>query len=76
MLKASRAHLAECSESYFDHLAAALGISAVLIGAALACAVHALIPALFTRTASNRIEELRTSIQARRARGQAESLTE
>jgi hypothetical protein len=69
MLKASRAHLAECDESYFAHLRAALGITLALGGAALACAVHAFVPALFTRTASTRVEQVGASIRARKAAG-------
>jgi hypothetical protein len=71
MLKASRAHLAECNEGYFAHLKAAMSITATLIGAAMACAVHALVPGLFTRTASNRVEQVRSSILARRLAGAA-----
>ena len=71
MLKASRAHLAECGESYFAHLRAALGITLTLGGAALACAAHAFVPAIFTRTASSRVDQVRVSIQARRAGGVA-----
>lgn len=66
MLKASRAHLAECREDYVTHLRAALGITASLSAAALACAVHAFVPGLFTRTASTRVERVRSSILARR----------
>jgi hypothetical protein len=65
MLKASRAHLAEVDETYFTHLAAALRIAGILGGAALACAVHAIVPALFTRTASRRVEEVRSGIATR-----------
>jgi len=65
MLKASRAHLAECDEGYFTHLRAALGITVTLGAAALACAAHAFIPGIFTRTASTRVERVRSSIVAR-----------
>ena len=65
MLKASRAHLSECDEGYFTHLKAALGITATLGAAALGCAVHAFVPGLFTRSASTRIERVRSSIVAR-----------
>lgn len=67
MLKASRAHLVECGEGYFAHLSAALRISWILGGAMLACAVHAFVPGLFTRTASTRVEQVRAGILARRA---------
>jgi hypothetical protein len=71
MLKASRAHLAECGEGYFAHMRAALAITLSLGGAALACAVHAFVPALFTRTASTRVEQVSESIRARRAAASA-----
>jgi hypothetical protein len=67
MLKASQAHLADCGESYVAHLSAALRISWTLAGAALACAVHAFVPGMFTRTASARVEQVREGILARRA---------
>ena len=66
MLKASRAHLAECQEGYLTHLRAAVRISATLLAAALACGVHAFVPGLFTRSASVRVERIRSSILARR----------
>ena len=71
MLKASEAHLAECGEGYFAHLRAALRISWILGGAVIACAVHAFVPGLFTRTASTRVEQVRAGILARQARPQA-----
>ena len=71
MLKASRTHLAECGEGYFAHLRAALRISWILCGAVIACAVHAFVPGLFTRTASARVEQVRAGILARKAGGQA-----
>ncbi|MBW0006846.1 MAG: hypothetical protein JO335_03940 [Sphingomonas sp.] len=67
MLKASRAHLAECHETYLAHLLAATRISATLLAAALACAVHAFVPGLFTRSASLRVERVRASIITRRS---------
>jgi hypothetical protein len=67
MLKASRAHLAECEEGYLAHLRAAVGISLTLLTASLACAIHALVPGVFTRSASVRVERVRSSIIARRA---------
>ena len=67
MLKASRAHLAECREGYLTHLLAAVRISGTLLAAALACAIHAFVPGLFTRSASVRVERVRSSILARQA---------
>jgi hypothetical protein len=67
MLKVSRSHLRDCNETYVAHFGAALRISWTLAGAALACAVHAFVPGLFTRTASTRVEQVRDGILARRA---------
>ena len=71
MLKASRAHLSECDESYFEHLRAALRITLTLGTAAAACAAHAFVPGLFTRSASMRVERVHNSIIERRAGGEA-----
>ena len=67
MLNASRAHLAECREGYLTHLIAAVRISATLLTAALACTIHAFVPGLFVRSASMRVERVRSSILARKA---------
>ena len=67
MLKASRSHLDDCGETYTAHCGAALRISWTLVGAALACAIHAFVPGLFTRTASARVERVRDSILTRQS---------
>jgi hypothetical protein len=61
------AHPASVGESYADHarFAGATGVRLVLAG--LACVVHALLPFLFVRTASDCIRELSHDI-ARRQR--------
>jgi hypothetical protein len=45
-------HLFEVKENYFKHLVEALVIVFSLLLAALACFVHAIVPQLFTKTAS------------------------
>lgn len=67
MLESSRTHLEEVQESYFEHLAAALLISARLAKASVACAAHAIVPGICTRTASGCIEQVRVAIARRRA---------
>lgn len=52
-------------ETYFEHQRQAMGFAVQLLGAALACAVHALAPGLFVRTASRAI----TSLHARMVAG-------
>lgn len=52
LLITSREHLREAREGYFRHLAFALLVSALLLAAAIACLVHALVPGLCRRSAS------------------------
>lgn len=51
-------HPRSVDEGYFEHMGVAFSFSWRLICSGLACMVHALIPALFVKTASNRISEL------------------
>ena len=67
MIGSCRRHLIDVGESYFEHLGAALGFSASLLRAGIACALHALVPALCTSTASRSIEELHSKLAARAA---------
>jgi hypothetical protein len=62
------AHPRSVGESYAQHLAAALRFAALLGLAAAACFVHALVPALFTRSASRRVAELNTRMVQNRQR--------
>jgi hypothetical protein len=52
------AHPADINETYFQHLLAACGFAARLLFAAVACFIHALIPCLFVRTASESLNRL------------------
>ena len=65
MIRSSKLHLAEVDESYGEHLGAALGISFQLLKAGIACAVHALLPGLCTRTASRCIARINARIASR-----------
>nr|WP_294168553.1 DUF6356 family protein [uncultured Sphingomonas sp.] len=58
MLVDSRRHLTEAGESYRQHLLFAALVGAMLIGAGLACMLHALIPAICRRTASQTVARL------------------
>lgn len=51
-------HPRKVEESYLEHLAFAAGFSARLMAAAGAALVHAVIPCLFERTASNIVADL------------------
>jgi hypothetical protein len=52
MLRASRKHLADAGESYFEHMRFAATVGVLAIGAGLACLLHALIPSVCPRTCS------------------------
>ena len=54
----SQLHLEEAGESYLEHLRFAALVGLMLVGAGLACIIHALVPALCTRTASRMVERL------------------
>ena len=51
-------HPAKVDETFFEHMAFALKFSGLLFIAAGAALVHAIIPCLFERTASNIIAKL------------------
>lgn len=53
-----RDHPDAVGETYGRHLVAALGFAGVLLAAALQCFVHALVPGLFERSASRKVERL------------------
>jgi hypothetical protein len=60
-------HPAKAGESYFEHLAFALGFSWRLIRAGLAAFVHGLLPACFETTASSEVLAMNDEIRVRRA---------
>ncbi len=51
-------HPHSVDETYFEHLAFAGKFSLRLIGAGMAAFIHALIPCLFEKTASNMIADM------------------
>jgi Family of unknown function (DUF6356) len=51
-------HPRSVGESYLEHQRHAFGFGVALLGAALACLVHALVPGLFVRTGSEAITRL------------------
>jgi hypothetical protein len=53
-------------ETYLQHAAAALAFGATMIAAGIACVVHAMIPRLFERTASEAVFRLYSKMTARR----------
>lgn len=59
-------HPRSIGESYGEHMREALGFSFTMIGAGLACLVHAFVPALFTATGSSQIARLHARMITRR----------
>jgi hypothetical protein len=53
--------------SWLGHGIGALGIGARMVGAGLACIVHAVVPALFTETAGRTVTKLAEHMKARKA---------
>lgn len=60
MLTASRTHLIEAGETYFQHMRFALVVGALAVGAGLACMVHAIVPALCPKSCSRTVALLQT----------------
>lgn len=65
MLHKSKEHLEGVHENYLQHMGFALRIAATLITAAVLLILHALIPAIFQCSASQRIFKLADEIRAR-----------
>ena len=59
-------HPASVGESWAEHARLALSTSGLLAGAALAAAVHAVVPALFETTASHTIDRLHALVHGPR----------
>lgn len=55
--------------SWLNHGAGALKIGGEMVGAGLACIVHAIVPGLFTETAGRTVERLYEHMTQRRASG-------
>ena len=58
-------HPASVDETYFQHMRFAARFSAMLFAAGAAALIHALVPCLFEKTASNRIRKLYSLIDNR-----------
>jgi hypothetical protein len=61
------AHPAEVEETYLQHLVAASRFALRLFLAAGACLIHALVPCLFTRKASDMLHHLHDDMYSNRA---------
>ena len=58
-------HPRAVGESYCEHFATAARFGLVMILGGVACVVHAIIPALFVRTASDAVKKLYGQMKAR-----------
>ena len=67
MIRTSLNHLEDVGESYFEHMGAALRIASLMFRAGSACAIHAIVPALHTTTASRCLAELENLFASRSA---------
>ena len=65
MIKKSQKHLEQTNESYFEHMIIALKISFELLIGSLIAFIHALLPSVFTSSASNKIKKLNSFIESR-----------
>ena len=65
MINKSNDHLKEAKETYFEHMKNAFKISFGMIGGGLKGLVHALVPGVFTASASDKIKKLHTFIADR-----------
>jgi Family of unknown function (DUF6356) len=61
-------HPASVGESYFEHMGMAFSFSFTMMGAALACLIHGLVPGLFKSTGSQTITCLYNRMVANRSR--------
>ena len=61
-------HPRSVGETYGEHLRAAAGFGFAMIGAGLACLLHALLPFLFVRTGSETVRRLHQRMVEARGR--------
>jgi uncharacterized protein DUF6356 len=57
-LRSFTEHPASVGESYGEHWSVAMGFGLRMLGASIACMIHAFLPGLFVRTGSRAIERL------------------
>lgn len=69
LLRAFSEHPASVGETYSEHMGRAACFGFRMIGAGVACLVHALLPFLFVRTGSSAITELSDRMLVNRQRG-------
>lgn len=67
MFQQFREHPAAVGEGYLQHFARAAGFGLCMIGAGLACIVHAVFPFWFQHTGSDSIRKLHQVLELRRS---------
>jgi hypothetical protein len=67
-------HPASVGETYGEHFAVAGGFGLSMVLAGLACMVHAVLPFLFVRTASDTVQALHARMSGRRAQPGTQAL--
>lgn len=75
LARAFTEHPASVGESYSRHCVCAFGFGARMVGAGIACMIHALLPFVFVRTGSRAIAELNERMIATRRAAPPQSLT-
>ena len=65
MINDSKEHLKKANESYIQHLLAALKIGITMIIGGFQAILHALIPGILTKSASNKIKKLYEDVSGR-----------
>tara|TARA_B110000438_G_C15770214_1_gene631532 strand:- start:659 stop:871 length:213 start_codon:yes stop_codon:yes gene_type:complete len=65
MIKKTQKHLKQANESYFEHMGIALKISFQLLIGSIMAFVHAILPSLFTTSASNKIKKIYSFVESR-----------
>jgi Family of unknown function (DUF6356) len=62
-------HPQSVGENYFQHMAVAFGFGFQMLGGALACIIHGIVPGLFEKTGGKTIICLHERLQAKRGCG-------
>lgn len=61
------AHPRSVGETYFEHAAIAARFGATMVAGGVKCLAHAVIPAVFSRSASDSVAKLNSELARRRA---------
>ena len=69
------AHPRDIGETYGEHAGHAVYIGLKMLGAGLACLIHALLPGLFVRTASDTVEDIQSLMTKRTRQAQLDEQT-